>query len=853
MPKTFLPEIQSGYELNKYGWFSVVVPEYSVNLITNPSFEAGMIPYNTVGGGAARTFSYGYTAVNSALAASTTYQYEGVTGCAITPSSGALAGVYNANALSINQVYTASCYVKGNPSNEYSLVFLDGSNARVSLRKYVRGNGSWQRLTCTYVAQAAATYRIQLERKGSGNVEPFYTDCWQLEAAAYATTWFCGESLEKSSNSLARQPYIWGGINHASISYRYLEAKNGGRIYNLRDKGFMLTGIVGLGMNEPSNIIDQLSDGQGYYNKTIPTVRNFSLVGSIYGSNYNDLSVKKNSLYELLSPFGHNPNAQPLLMLYQALDDCGNPTGKTLRIYCFYKGGLSSTTDNLYGEKISIDFEMADPYIYSDNYNSLALGYQTAIANANYIAMRDRYGNWSNMAGGVAGGYPEKILLGPDSKLYAVGNFTSAGGVAKTKYIARWTGTAWESLYAGADPSAKISDLCFSSDGILWITGEFISIDGVTANGVASWNGVTWSALTEGATTGIDAAGLSIIVGYDGMIYVGGTFSNAGGHIIAGIAKWNPITSIWSSIGDIGPAGKAVNTIAQSKNGTFWVGGTFHTVDGGLAALHIAHYNPYTDVWSALNDDLNNDVRSISISNNETVYIAGIFSASTKGVALINCALYSGTMIPLLEGFGSGSNYVKSFTDNVVYFSGVFNVFYVGGKTIVLPDRIALWNGSTFVPLDIYFGNVNITSIEGDRTNLYISFNFSGTGYSSNITTKNISNQKTYPYFRLTGPGTLWQIKNYTTGKSIWFNGLTLLDKEIIHINLENAGREIYNIWSVTRGNLSSYILPGSDLNNYLAPGDNNIACLLYGSTSGNTTAFMSYRDRFLSIDGATK
>lgn len=854
MSKTFLPEIQSGYELNKYGWFSIVRPEYGINYIVNPSFEGGIIPYSLGGPGAPRNYFYGFQWWICTVAASSTHQYEGATGCAITPTATSLGGIYYTISLTAGQPYTASCYIEGNAENEYALFFHNVGTATIeSGVKYVRGNGKWQRLTCTFVATASTSYAICCYRKAGGNLKTWYTDCWQLENKAYATTWFCGSSLEKNSNSLLAQPYNWSGIQYNSSSYRFIEARNSGRAINLNDMGFKITGVVGLGMNEPSNIIDQLSDGKGYYNKTIPTIRNFSLVGSIYGMNQYDLSKKKNALYELLSPFGHNPNAQPMLMLYQPIDDCGVPTGTTLRIYCFYKGGLSSTVDNLYGERISIDFEMADPYIYGDNYNSISLGYQTAITNANSIAMRDRYGNWTNMVNGMAGGYPEKLLLGPDSKLYAVGSFTSAGGVAKTKYIARWNGITWESLYAGADPTGVITDMCFSSTGILWITGGFTAIDGVTATRVASWDGTTWSALIEGGNNGIDDWGSCIISAHDGMIYVGGLFTTAGGHAAVGIAKWNPNTSIWSSIGSIGPAASLVETIALSKDGTFFVGGSFHTVDGGTAALHIARYDPVTDVWTALNDGLNNNVNSISISDTGNVYIAGKFTASTKGVVLNSVALYNGAMIPLLGGVSNDAIRVKSFTNNSVYFSGLFTSFYCGGKTISLPDRVAIWNGSTFVPLDIYFGNVSIENVESDKNNLYISFSFTGTGYSSAIITKNISNQKTYPYFRLTGPGTLWQIKNYTTGKSIFFNGLTLMDHEIIHVNLENAGREIYSIWSTIRGNISSYILPGSDMDNYLAPGDNNIGCLFYGGTSSNTTSFMFYRDTFLSIDGATK
>jgi hypothetical protein len=84
MTRYNLPEIQNGYELNKKGWFSIVVPEFGTNLIINPSFEAGCVPYNTYMNGS-RTFSEGFSANNSAIAASTAYQYEAATSCKVTP------------------------------------------------------------------------------------------------------------------------------------------------------------------------------------------------------------------------------------------------------------------------------------------------------------------------------------------------------------------------------------------------------------------------------------------------------------------------------------------------------------------------------------------------------------------------------------------------------------------------------------------------------------------------------------------------------------------------------------------------------------------------------------------------
>jgi hypothetical protein len=856
-----LPDVQTGYELSQKGWFSVVVPEASTNLIQNPSFEAGSVPYSSMDGGA-RTYIYGYTARNSTTAASTTYQYDAATGCKITPSSIAVAGLYNAVALTSGTVYTASAYLQGSPGDEYTLVCTTAASVLVSGTKYTRGNNYWQRLTCSFAAPATDTFRIQLLRKAGGTLAPFYTDCWQLEEKVYATTWFCGFSSEKNSFSLLKQPYTWAGIPHASISYRYLDAKNGGKIVNLNDKHFAMYGIVGLGMNDANNVIQELSTGRGYYSKTTPTLRNFSLIGEIGGRDYQELAKNKNELFELVSPFGHNPNQQPMLMLYQPLDDCGDPIGKILRIYCFYKDGLAGETDSLYLERITINFEMADPMLYGDSYNSIELGFQTKLSDVNNILERDRDGLWKKLDIGIDdNGAAYRIIKGQNGKIYFFGDFASMGGVARTAYLAIWNGTAWESLFDTANPDDCIYDACFTPDGKLYITGAFTSVNAVACYRLAMWDGTNWNACIDTATAenGFNQIGRAILCGYDGNIYIGGDFTatgtgGAGAFALDRFARWNPTTV---AMVDVGGTDGHINALAMSKGGVIYVGGEFGHVEA-IDSAYIGMYNPVTNTWAALNDQMDAKVNSLSFSDSGNLFIAGNFHTSVDGVLLNHVARYDGAMNPLLEGVNDNADCVLAVNNNEVYFGGAFTGFTMGGTVITIPRGKAMWNGTSFLPLDVEIDRNTARVMAFMKTyngELYISFNAinSDDAYSATITAKTISNQKTYPYFRISGPGTLWMIKNYTTGKAIYFNALTLLDKEIFHLNLEEVGTEIYNAFSNLRGNLSNFILPGSDINNYLAPGANNISCYLYGSTSANTTSFMFYHDRFLSIEGAIK
>ena len=93
----------------------------------------------------------------------------------------------------------------------------------------------------------------------------------------------------------------------------------------------------------------------------------------------------------------------------------------------------------------------------------------------------------------------------------------------------------------------------------------------------------------------------------------------------------------------------------------------------------------------------------------------------------------------------------------------------------------------------------------------------------------------------------MWQIKNYTTGRAIYFNDLTLLAGETATLELNPERITFTSDW---RGNLLNYILPGSSLDFPLVPGNNNVSAYMTGTTAASDM-FMTYKDRYLSLDGA--
>lgn len=150
------------------------------------------------------------------------------------------------------------------------------------------------------------------------------------------------------------------------------------------------------------------------------------------------------------------------------------------------------------------------------------------------------------------------------------------------------TGTA--AAAAGAQPGGK-----------LFVGGSFTSAGGVTATNVAAWDGVDWSALTGPNGEGADAT-VSAFTMYNGKLIVGGSFLEAGGEVVSGIAAWNGVN--WEPlIGSSGVPGVTVAPLGFVStltvyNGDLYVGGMFPRAGGTLTVNNIARWNGQD--WFAL-------------------------------------------------------------------------------------------------------------------------------------------------------------------------------------------------------------------------------------------------------------
>ncbi len=194
---------------------------------------------------------------------------------------------------------------------------------------------------------------------------------------------------------------------------------------------------------------------------------------------------------------------------------------------------------------------------------------------------------WSPLGSGMNGPVLALVTM-QNGDLVAGGFFSNAGGVPAVG-IARWNGTTWSSL----GPVPDVRALTVLPNGDLVAMGAFTSAGGVTANNIARWNGTSWSALGSGLTGTIGGAAAATALLPNGDLVVGGSFRFAGGVTANGIARWNG--SAWSSFGT-GMSG-SVAALAVRSNGDVVAGGSF-TAAGGAPAARIARWAGAS--WSAL-------------------------------------------------------------------------------------------------------------------------------------------------------------------------------------------------------------------------------------------------------------
>ena len=375
-----------------------------------------------------------------------------------------------------------------------------------------------------------------------------------------------------------------------------------------------------------------------------------------------------------------------------------------------------------------------------------------------------------------------------------------------------WNGSSYSSLITGLNGNVYV--LAIAPNGDLYAGGNFTDAGGVAeADRIARWNGSTWSALGSGLNSAVSA----LAIAPNGDLYAGGSFTDAGGVTAADyVAKWDGST--WSALG----AGLNNNakTLAFAPNGDLYVGGNFTNAGGSADGDNIASWNG--TVWSTVGNGLNGRVNTLAVAPNGDLYVGGLFT-NAGGIAEANCAaVFSNGAWRAVDIDLPGAGEVYCFLAVSPSSDGINNK-----KT-----KYTLYFGGNF-------STIGETPDENAKTGI-VALDFNVNSASAN----------TFPFMQIFGPGKLKSITNYSTGKSVIFNGLTLLAGEWIGLYFDPTNLRFVGGWS-SRGNLMRYVTASSDYGNfYLQPGTNLLSLFMTDTTSASGATIV-WQPMFWGLDGA--
>lgn len=799
------------------GFFSVVIPLARTNLITNPSLE---------------TNTTNYTAVGGSMTRSAQYQYHGVYSLAMTPSAGTNSdGAYfGPVALTSGVTYAYSCKFKGTAGRQYKISIATTGGADLTARVFT-ATGRWQWVWGFWTETSSTSRRFYIRKNNHGDAAVFFADGLQIESCADGilapTTYIDGDQ----AGLLPRQypaPYRWNGTPHASTSTRDVTTRAGGYVLNLDRFRFQVLAYVGLGLAVVANVATTGagSDGAQYENTAVQS-RQFAIQGVFEATTPAQLDRERSNLYAAVGPHAVTPR-QPLTLLYQAFD--GRQERSSMgRIVASYESGLEQNATVIPREESVVTFTQWLPAIFGGDAGAV-LDVQDSITNANAIVKRSASGEWSALGTGLSGAGVTALAIAPhpDGTVYVGGVFTDAGG-SGADYAAIYTPATdtWSVIKAATTFNAQVNAIAIAPNGDVIFGGLFTNADGIAnADGIVRYTPATNTFAALG--TGVNAGGVySLAFDQAGNLYAGGSFTLMGGVAsTVRIAKWDG--SAWSALGT--GASSAIVRALLVVGTNLYAGGDFALMGGVANTVNIARWDG--SVWNAMGTGTGGGAVTALIQLPDgMIYIGGLF-ATIDGLAVPFLARWNGTGYSAVGA--ALSSYVQAFAKlptGALYLGGDFAE--VGGVTY--PDRVALWGGGSFAPIDIDLpGSATIFSLAvvPGTGELYVGYNTTGTATGAGITTvTNTGTADAYPVITIKGPTTgtsrLYQIANVTTGGTILLN-LIINAGETITVRTSQSG---VTLFSDFMGDVSGALLTSTAPFFALRPGANTISFFAAGAT----------------------
>lgn len=610
-----------------------------------------------------------------------------------------------------------------------------------------------------------------------------------------------------------------------------------GVVTNLNTLGVKVMGYTGAGMAPVENIVTPYGLlGGSLLQRTVARPKTITLICAVQQENYAYVQRVLQSIINQTAPSNSLQTAQDLKLRFQLLNYQGNAAGTILDTPVVYQGGLEGSVSGLYEERFILAFlDLNPPDTVETTTLQPSLAYLTTVASTvGYTYRTGPSGVWVNV--NVGNGPVNALMYDQSGDLWFGNSNTSAK-------VANRSGSVSQAVSLVATPiSTIVSTIHQASDGIVYVGGTFTSpqsyimqysggvfsavssnITGPVqdlcsvpqastasgyylyavgsfsmGNGFALWTGTNWG--TTG--TGPSPAGQAykILRGRDGFAYIAGAFTSFNGVAnTAGLVKINPATGVHTSIGSVAGGAAWVFAIENLPDGRIIIGGDFTSV-GGVSCLNAAIYNGTS--WSPLGPGLNGQVRSLTVDQaTGDVYLFGLFTATGTGTYPIT------------------SNAVR-------------------------------WNGSIFIPLDIFSTSIWRSAFRSTDKELAVAVG--GTvalSYAGSTALNYAGTADVVPQIKLTGPGQFFYLTNATTKKIITFNNLYLQAGEVATLTMTGGAVSFKSNTPQPDTNITSKILQGSDITLFsIVPGTNNFGAMVTGAT-GATKIELIYKNTHWGIN----
>lgn len=817
------------------GLWGVVLPVEEVNVWTNPSYEFGTVDVNPIQA--------------ATLGTSSAFQRYGAWSLQVTPSSNGTSGaLLGTQSFGNGTTYTIGAWVWA--AAGVPMIMGLGNDTGLSLTSSTvtfTGGGSWQWYETNPRVEVGNGTRGVVVRKASGNsVAPFYVDGVKVspwsDGTARTTTYVDGD-----------QPGgTWSGAPHNSPSFRPGQYRGGGSIVALADLGLSVDQMLGVGMPpiENSSQSYAITDG-AQFQRQRAGARKFTLTAkSIVGTSLVDFHATRRTLIDVFKPDLVTPE-QPITFLYYGGQG-------TISTHAYYDKGLElGNMDGPIAEAAAISFIADDPYWYVPTQQGTTLGPRTALGSVNFIAWRDPVGRWGTLG---ANGTTVWAPASGNAAIYAVehlngtvvfGGFfgsVASKGVSGIGYYA--AGILGSLAGGGVGANQQVTTLTTSASGTLYAGGNFVAAGGTTTNYVAQWANA-WGTLIGGTMTFTSNLGVQALrFNQTGTLLIGGSFTGAQGSVSRNLVEWfgNAYGTLKGQ--QLGTVDGQVRALAIGLDNQLYFGGDF----GSVAGTGMPHIARWFGSFGSMTSGADQVVQGLTTMLDGRIAVTGNLLNAGGGSAL-RAAFWNGVQFAPLGGGITNGVPVTAFTraDNSLLISGYIS--QVG--SVPTPSGAVVWNGYTFLPLDIDLripgGGAGIWDFTqtSDGT-IWAGGDFFGTATAASVATiANSGRAAVYPTVRLrnlsaSGTARVYQAVNATTNAGIYFN-LSLLAGEQALLTTQPGQRSFQSSF---RGNILNSILPGSNLATFnLLPGAN---ALSFFSDNDSLEVAVFWTPRSWSIDSGT-